>query len=245
MLTPATPIILSSISWLCAGAGMFGIAQAVSGSNPIWAALIGPILIMALLVAPYQVWKEERRRADDAERRLRPEIDVCGVVVPGPSDKTACIRVMNRGTEPIRNCIGYLWAVHAEIDGRLVEETAIQRANLQWSARSGGRAGSGAECRLTFTREADLDVAVLEITTDRITLVVCDDKLRAQYSLPEQPAYVFDVEIAPENSASRRERYRLTINPIGSAFKYDEGPIFRVLGHRELPELTFDVVKSS
>ena len=118
----------------------------------------------------------------------------------------------------------------------------IHPANLQWSSRSGGRAGIQEDCRLTINEEADLDVAVIYDKDSEITIVVCDEELRRQYRLPEKASYILTVEINGENGEHISSDFRLSIDPVGMPFKKDNGPVVFIPSRRDLPEMRFELI---
>lgn len=202
--------------------GLVGILALGGIGSPLFLpAIPGLILavlgILVLLWAPYRVWQDENRRANKAEARLKPCLTVEGDVV-NQDGKTAVVRVTNSGAETIRNCTGLLKKIFVEIDGRL-EPIPKATVYLQWASRHGGIG----KMAVDFPREAELDVAAFPVGyLGGFTLVAFDDRLRGQYGLPERSVYVFEIEIAAENSVAFCHRYRMRISPLRQWGKQDE-----------------------
>ena len=94
---------------------------------------------------------------------------------------------------------------------------------------------------MTINEEADLDVAVISDNDNDITIVVCDEEMRSQYRLPEKASYIFAVEINAENGGRISSDFRLSIDPIGTPFKREEGPVV-FLATRDLPDMRFELI---
>jgi len=212
LLSYAAPLAVKGLIWL------LGFAAIPAFALQMWLIVAAvPLTLMLFVWAPFRVWQEENTRANKAEARLKPCLTVEGDVV-NQDGKTAVVRVTNSGAETIRNCTGLLKKIFVEIDGRL-EPLPKATVYLQWTARHGGIG----KMAVDFAREAELDVAAFPVGyLGGFTLVAFDDRVRGQYGLPERSVYVFEIEIAAENSVAFCHRYRMRISPLRQWGKQDE-----------------------
>jgi hypothetical protein len=204
---------LNATAWLLP---ILGAASFIK-SGPVWLTLapIAILVMLVVLIAPYQLWKRESGRANKAENKLKPRISAVGLIVGEEDDigreSIACVRVTNLGSEPIRNCTGYLKAVFKNYDGRLEKDNYTPSLYFPWSRRHDSKGNR----ELTFNGEADLDIVIFTRTfSGGPRLATLSDEKPSNWYWLEEPSYVYDIEIAAENCGPVRQMYQLTTHPI-------------------------------
>ncbi|MCH8062525.1 MAG: hypothetical protein IH861_08480 [Chloroflexi bacterium] len=191
------------------------------------------VFVLLFVLNPVRMWIE---KAKTLEKLTTRSLGLETSVVFGQQDQTAVVKVKNLASDgsQVVSCTGFLHGVYHVTDGQVQKETKISGVYLRWSARHGGTVAR----ELTFSSEAELDVAVLESSALGSPLIVAfDHKLRGQYRLYEQKEWIFDIEITALERPKIRGSFRLITDPLGMRAKPD-GFGGYILG--PLPNWTFE-----
>lgn len=192
-------------------------------SSPWEAAVI--LLAMALvccLIAGYKV-----------QRSVEPNIELCGEVIHGKHDRTACVRVKNKAEPPIKDCCAQLLNVYTLENGKLLLDRTKPPALLQWSLRD---FGVGKTC-ISVGSQADLDIAVIYDNDDDINIITLEERLRPQYRLTERHKYVFEIAVQAD-AVKSVGKFLMLIEPLGQRRSTDAAG---GLVPRALPDMDFKI----
>lgn len=154
-----------------------------------------------LLVAPYQLYKKEFLRANEAEEKLRPKISL-EVGSVDFEKRLYHIKVKNAGVEAIEACTGYLKRVFPKIEDNYTLHSDISTRQLSWSK------GFGSGVVVDFVSEAELLLTYEKSIPGSfsVTYLFPDDDMCI---IP----CVFEVEVKAKNSVPAKGYFYLSLYP--------------------------------
>ena len=178
------------------------------------AAASAAFLSLVVFVAPFAIWRQERERATKAEDALKPKFSVTAVMRGGDGEQlTGCIQVRNEHVGPLVNCVGELKAAYTQIEGERRPVENLSPFYFRWSDRYQSDRGNP---KLTFTRDADLEVVQIDrgcrirLLTFHPAKLIADQMQSKDTYLPERSCYILDIEISAENTAPVRREFRIS-----------------------------------
>lgn len=131
-------LIVAIIATMFSLAGLTSIYKAIQESNWLWLIGLLPLVLLVVFVAPYQLWKGQRERADQLEIGMKPSLKIVGSVKQkvGQFEQGYAIEIANLGKEDAKKCHGRLLELIFETpkDHISLSETPRNR-DLHWSGQ--------------------------------------------------------------------------------------------------------------
>lgn len=205
--------------------GASGAAALVGVAAAWWPWVTGiAAAFMIFVVAPYQLWRDEASRADEAESQLMPAISCVPSVRKTDFQVLASLRVSARGGRSLVACSVELLGAYSGVDGSWERIESVAPCLLRWSPSYGGVG----DTHHSFSGTAECELFVRKGYSSNGSLWVRGSDFNPQSKLidekrviPEHEEIRIDLEVAADYTQPERLSLVATISPVGLRPKRD------------------------